>query len=160
MPGWESFFVAEIGAAAALAGLIFVGVSINLIRVLSVEGLEEPALEALLLLLAVLVISTLALVPGQPTWLVGAEVLVAGFVFWLTILIVQLRNLRKVDAEWRPRFVRSIFFSQVATVPYILSGVAILLRGAHGVYWMVPGIIASFVTAVVTAWVLLIEINR
>lgn len=28
MTGWDNFFVAEVGASAALAGLIFVGVSI------------------------------------------------------------------------------------------------------------------------------------
>jgi hypothetical protein len=27
MTGWENFFIAEVGASAALAGLIFVGVS-------------------------------------------------------------------------------------------------------------------------------------
>ncbi|HEU4397243.1 MAG TPA: hypothetical protein VFU54_05320 [Actinomycetota bacterium] len=32
--GWESLFVAEAGASAALAGLLFVAVSINLAKVL------------------------------------------------------------------------------------------------------------------------------
>jgi hypothetical protein len=34
MTGWENFFIAEMGASAALVGLIFVGVSINLTRIL------------------------------------------------------------------------------------------------------------------------------
>jgi hypothetical protein len=29
MSGWENFLVAQVGASAALAGLVFVGVSIN-----------------------------------------------------------------------------------------------------------------------------------
>lgn len=56
MPGWERFLVAQVGASAALAGLVFVSVSINLARILSSGGLPESALEALVLLLAVLVI--------------------------------------------------------------------------------------------------------
>jgi hypothetical protein len=31
---WGNFFIAQVGASAALAGLIFVGVSINLERIL------------------------------------------------------------------------------------------------------------------------------
>ena len=34
MASWENFFIAEVGASAAPAGLIFVGVSINLKRIL------------------------------------------------------------------------------------------------------------------------------
>ena len=34
MSGWEGFFAAQVGASAALAGLIFVGVSLNLAKVL------------------------------------------------------------------------------------------------------------------------------
>lgn len=54
MTGWENFFIAEVGASAALAGLIFVGVSINLNRILSLPRLPDRALEAVSLLLTVL----------------------------------------------------------------------------------------------------------
>ncbi len=47
MSGWENFLVAQVGASAALAGLVFVGVSINLARILSSGSLPEYALEAL-----------------------------------------------------------------------------------------------------------------
>lgn len=63
MPSWESFFTAEVGASAALAGLIFVGVSINLTRIISLPGLPNRALLTLCLLLAILVISSLMLIP-------------------------------------------------------------------------------------------------
>jgi hypothetical protein len=35
MDGWESFALAQVGAAAALAGLVLVAVSVNLKRVLA-----------------------------------------------------------------------------------------------------------------------------
>ncbi len=35
MTGWENFFIAELGASAALAGLVFVGLSINLTKILN-----------------------------------------------------------------------------------------------------------------------------
>ncbi|HEX3901634.1 MAG TPA: hypothetical protein VH853_02220 [Polyangia bacterium] len=41
--GWESFFVAEVGAAAALTGLLFVAVSINLSKVLAFPQLPGRA---------------------------------------------------------------------------------------------------------------------
>ena len=36
---WANFFFAEVGASAALVGLLFVAVSINLKRILEVPGL-------------------------------------------------------------------------------------------------------------------------
>src|SRR5260370_34067383 len=69
MTGWANFFLAQVGASAALTGLIFVAVSINLTKILAYPTLPGRALEALLYLLTVLVIGTLGLVPGQPAWL-------------------------------------------------------------------------------------------
>jgi len=64
MTGWANFFLAQVSAAAALTGLIFVAVSINLTKILAYPTLPGRALEALLYLLTVLVIGTLGLVPG------------------------------------------------------------------------------------------------
>ena len=65
MSAWENFFVAEVGASAVLAGLVFVGLSINLDKIIAGSGLPGCALEALVAMMAVLVVSSLLLVPGQ-----------------------------------------------------------------------------------------------
>jgi hypothetical protein len=36
---WETFFAAQVGASAALAGLVFVALSINLKEILDLPGL-------------------------------------------------------------------------------------------------------------------------
>ena len=82
MSDWHDFFVAQVGASGVLAGLVFVGVSINLEKIMSTPayGLPGRTLEALIVLLAVLTVSSVLLVPGQGTLLVGAEVLAVGVV--------------------------------------------------------------------------------
>jgi modulator of FtsH protease len=45
---WSDFFVAEVGAAAALSGLVVVAISINLKRILTVPVLPGRAAETLL----------------------------------------------------------------------------------------------------------------
>ena len=61
---WTDLFVATTGAAAALAGLLFVAVSINAERIVALPGLPERALESLTILLGTVVVSVLGLVPG------------------------------------------------------------------------------------------------
>jgi hypothetical protein len=43
---------------------------------------------------------------------------------------------------------------------FVVAGGAMLARGADGAYWVVPGVVVCYLGALVTAWVLLIEINR
>jgi hypothetical protein len=72
---WSDLFVATAGASAALAGLVFVAVSINIERILGFRGLPERALETLLFLVSVLLVSVVGLVPGQGHVALGLELL-------------------------------------------------------------------------------------
>jgi hypothetical protein len=51
---WASFFVAEVGAAAALNGLVIVAISINIQRILSFPQLPGRAAEMLIMLVGAL----------------------------------------------------------------------------------------------------------
>jgi modulator of FtsH protease len=156
--GWENFFVAEVGAAAALSGLLFVAVSINLARILAIPHLPERAGETLLLLLGVLAVATFGLIPGQTARALGLEVLGAGALAWMHTVRMQLRAYR--DAEARQWLAGRVAGTQLATLPFVVSGALLATGHASGLYWMVPGVLASFGASILNAWVLLVEILR
>ena len=54
MGSWADFFSAELGAAAALTGLVIVGISINIARILAEPGLPGRAAETLVLKLVII----------------------------------------------------------------------------------------------------------
>jgi modulator of FtsH protease len=157
--GWESLFVAEAGAAAALAGLLFVAVSINLTRILEYPGLSGRAAEALGLLFFVLVIATLGLVPGQSPVALAGEVMAVGGMAELILLVLQIRDARRPEQRlsWS---VTRIVSSAVATLPAMVAGLSVLIGSGGGFYWLVPAILLAFAAALVDAWVLLVEILR
>jgi drug/metabolite transporter (DMT)-like permease len=76
---WNEFFVAGAGAAAALTGLVFVALSINLTRILALEGLPARAAGALAILTPALILCLLGLVP-QATDALSGEILVVAIV--------------------------------------------------------------------------------
>src|SRR5258706_8971958 len=153
MAGWENFFLAQAGASAALVGLIFVAVSINLTRILSFPALPNRAFQALMILLAILIVSSLMLIPGQ-------SATVAGIVLWITVIWLNLQSLGKTEIKYRRAYMISFAFSQVAILPYIVSGIVLLTNGVEGFYWLVPAIALSYVKGILDAWILLVEINR
>jgi hypothetical protein len=160
MPGWETFFTAQVAASAALVGLLFVGVSLNLKMILENDGLPDRALAGFYLLLAILVLSSLMLVPEQPPRLIAVEVLVAGVVLWLTVTRLAIGSLRRSVAENRHYFIRHLLSLQVAVLPYFIGGGLLLAGYQNGMYWIVAAVIVSLFVASTEAWVLLIEINR
>ena len=78
MGDWEAFYAAQLGAAAALGGLVFVGLSLNLKKILSYAWLPGRALLALMVLMAILVISSFMLMPGQSLTALGIEIAAVG----------------------------------------------------------------------------------
>jgi hypothetical protein len=157
---WNDFFVAILGAAAALTGLIFVGVSISLSRILSIPKLSSRAAESIILLVNVVVISALCLVPEQPLFYLAIEFLGIGTVIWIITFTLDLKMLLNADKAFKKHYRQNMLFTQLAILPYIVSGIVTLVQGSNGIYWLIPGIIFSFIKSVIDAWVLLVEINR
>ncbi|HTA83873.1 MAG TPA: hypothetical protein VK783_13095 [Bacteroidia bacterium] len=160
MHEWSDFFVAITGASAALTGLIFVGVSISLDKILAIARLPSRAFEALLLLVTVLVVSGLALVPAQSACLFGIEVLLIGILLWAYVLKTDINIYHATDKEYKKRYLLILMLTQLSVIPYIIGGIVLICQSYNGLYWLVPGIMISFIKAVIDAWVLLVEIRR
>lgn len=148
------------GAAATLTGLVFVAVSINLSRILSIQGLTGRAAESLLQLFGVVVISTTALIPRQPLLALGTEILAVGSILWLVQTVLQLRYL--ANRTGHPPFwaITRIVQTQFASVPFCVSGILLLRGSPEAMYWLAAGSIFSLGAGVASAWVLLVEILR
>lgn len=156
---WHDFFVATVGSAAALTGLIFVSVSINITRIISFPKLPERAMLSIILLLNILVISCLMLIPSQPILWTGVEVLSISLCVYSFVTRMDI-GIYKKSGEYKKQYLISLIYNQVSLLPYVAAGVTILIFKANGIYWLVPGIIISFIKSVIDAWVLLVEINR
>ncbi len=161
MGEWAYFFQGELSAAAALAGLLFVSVSVNQARILELGRMADRALEALAMLLLVLVVASLALTPGQPARLLGGEILATAGATMIALVLLQHTYMRDVEAEYRANSMRLVWLTRTSVFLIALAGAVILWRGdGVGLYLLTPGILLSFAAAGVNAWVLLIEINR
>jgi len=157
---WDSFFTALIAAAAALTGLLFVAVSINLDRI--IQGgrfLPIRAAESLAVLLLVVLGSAIALIP-QNTRLMGAEVLILAVPMLIITVWSQLqqRRARPDDPKlWTASWMAS---TAIATVPATIAGISLATHWGGGFYWLALTAMLGLVGAVYGAWVLLVEIVR
>src|ERR1700733_10387464 len=86
---WTDFFAAQIAASAALAGLIFVAVSINLPKIVGNPLLVSRSAKGLAILVGVLLAATLALAPGQPAIALGWEIAALGAALWVAATWAQ-----------------------------------------------------------------------
>jgi hypothetical protein len=155
---WTELFVASAGASAALTGLLFVAVSVNIERILEVSGLPERALQTLLLLLGAVVVSLLGLLPAQTTTALGIELLVAGLAFAVSISLLLKRTL-PLSREYE-RAGLHLLYTLPGTLPPVVGAVSLLVGSGGGLYWIAAGIIGAILGASVNAWVLLVEILR
>jgi hypothetical protein len=160
MPGWEAFFTAQVAASATLAGLMFVGVSLNLAKILKNPSLPNRALAGFVLLMAILILSSLQLVPEQALVLRGAEILVVGVTTWLVGSRLDVASVRQSNDEFRHHFVRHAVLFQIAALPYVVGGALVVMGRTSGFYWVAAAIVLSLAVTLFEAWILLVEINR
>jgi hypothetical protein len=155
---WSDLFVGTAGAAAALAGLVFVAVSINITRILELRGVPERGLQTVLLLLGAVVVSVFGLVPQRPGTF-GVELVVVGAA--LLVFLGVTARFALTGTRGHPAWVAS---RVVAVLPgsagYLVGGISLVVGSGGGLAWVVGGIVGALVGAVLNAWVLLVEILR
>lgn len=156
MENWSDLFVAGAGSTAALAGLVFVAISINLDRILELDGVPELGLATILLLVGALTVSLFGLVPGQSARTFGFELLGQSVVFSLAIGLFSARSLAAAGTHYSSR----IALPLLGTLPFLVGALLMIAGAGSGIYWAFAGLVGAIVAAVLNAWILLVEILR
>ncbi|HEX4284876.1 MAG TPA: hypothetical protein VHZ28_07270 [Terracidiphilus sp.] len=157
---WSPLFSALISASAALAGLIFVAVSINLARIVGQRWLVPRAAKALVTLAGVLLPSIACLIPLQGNWALGTELTVLGGMLWIAATGThRAASHENPYVTGRQKVLQSVL-TQLSSIPFPAAGLSLLFGWGGGLYWLVAGAVFAFMAALMDGWVLLIEILR
>jgi modulator of FtsH protease len=162
---WQNYFIAQAGAAAALTGLIFVAVSLNLRQILQYPHLPGRAAQALITLLQLLMVAMMSLIPGQSAVALGIELMFVAIVAATAVAAIGRSNLvrvRDLPAEMRATQKQTLVLitGQLVCLPTILAGASLVAHTGGGLYWLVGTTAVALVSGVGDAWVLLVEVQR
>jgi modulator of FtsH protease len=156
---WQAFAVAVVGATAALTGLMFVAVSINLTRVLQFPSLPPLAMSALVQLVAAMLAAAFVLVPPS-TSVLGGELAVEGLVVALVLVPVHLRVRESEYWSTLQWLLNRVIPSVLVPLLLLLAGIGVAQRVMGGLYLMAVAVLVSVLAALSYAWILLVEIQR
>ena len=153
---WHDFFVMLGGASAALAGLVFVGLSLHARAVASDPLHRVRARNLTAGIVSVTIVPAPVLTPGQSLTALGVE-LVAGGVFLSFVLSAPLRLHRaRLDAGLRARTASAVG----ASLLIVWAGASLLAHGGGGLYLLVVSGLSAVSLNVFGAWTLLIGLAR
>jgi hypothetical protein len=157
---WAGFGAAVTAAAAALAGLLFIAVSINLKEILKFKSLPSRAAQTLILFATPLVAGLVVIIPGQARVALGLELLATGlFVGGVQVYLDLTADRGDENTLWR-RVVGRVFPAIVSCGCLVVAGATLLGQSGGGLYWLVPSVLSALIFGLVNVWVLLVEILR
>jgi modulator of FtsH protease len=156
---WTDFAVAVTGASAALLGLLFVALSINIKQIVSSRQLPLRAELALVLLVVPLFVGILLLVPQSATAL-GIELVAVGAVFGLCLGVLARPSARSPEQPLVAWFIGAATPAIVVTLATLAAGVLLLAGSPAGLYGLPFMVVAGYGGALLGTWVLLVEVLR
>lgn len=160
---WSNLMIAMVGALAALAGLFFVALSINVDLIIHQRRLPGRSAATVVMLLILLLAGIAGLIPGQPTWLVGLEIAALGVAvtgFCVGALRPQtLSGDEKSLNDFKFR-VGPLLTMLVPCAALIVGGISLAVESGGGLYWLAAAFVTGIFACMTNAWVLLVEIKR
>ena len=157
---WHDLAVGTVTATAALIGLLFVSVSINLTQIIKYPSLPRRALGTLGLLLALLIAGIFVLIPGQRLAALAIELGVTGLLLIALGVSALIPPAAETDGSGAVRRILPALLLLLPAIALTTSGVSVGFKAGGGLYWLAAAMIAGIVAACVNAWVLLVEIQR
>jgi hypothetical protein len=154
---WHDFGTMIGGASGALTGLLFVSVSLNASRIAGHTGLRASAAQTLTLFITPLFIAAALLVPDQPDWVLGAELMTTGLLGTLILLVNHRLKAGLADDDRRLISIFNRTAPNVITMVLITaSGVVLAAGQSAGLYLLFPATVRGFVSGVLNAWYFLL----
>ncbi|MFL6083227.1 MAG: hypothetical protein ACJ74F_08445 [Mycobacterium sp.] len=157
LAAWSDFANTVAGGAAALAGLLFVGLSMNLAEVLKYPGVPARAAVTLGLTVAILLTAIFVATPGQGSSVLALEIGVVGI---CVVVGALLAGRHQRDERSRARTVYVTLVPLVPALMLIVGAFSLWQQRGGGLYWVTASVATGFVAATANAWVLLVEIKR
>jgi hypothetical protein len=157
---WADFSVGMAGAGAALAGLLFVAVSINLDAILAGTNVASRAAQALVLLATPIFLALAVLIPEQPRGALGTELVVVGVTSGLGLAFLARPARRSAYQPISSWLSISVLPAAVVSLSSVLAGVGVLTESLGGLYWFPLAVTFGFLGGLTNAWVLLVEVRR
>jgi hypothetical protein len=157
---WTEYGEAVATAAAALAGLLFIAVSINLRQILDAPSLPNRAALTLILFATPLFAALLLIVPGQARIALALELAATGLVIGGWEIYLDLTAPHGEEDTISRRMLGRIFPAVFSCGCLVIAGLTLGLQAGGGLYWLVPSTIVAIGFGLVNVWVLLVEILR
>jgi hypothetical protein len=159
---WHDFYVMTGGAAAALAGLLFVAMSLHAREIMADHFFSNRAIGTLMSLASQLLMSGAVLIPGQPVTLIGAEVLAVALFFvanTIRQILTRGRAAPPVASTWTHRLMEFVG-GTIWIVLFVAAGLSLLLRVGGGLYILAVVMFFMFAWSIYIAWILITEVSE
>ena len=154
---WHDFYVAVADASAALTGLLFVSLCVNLRKIIKSPAHKARARKALAQMLSLLVLAVIMLLPGQSRQILGAELVVLGTILLTIILTIQSGTILRLASSQRYRWFGRVMVEDLGIIAVPIAGVSLMLGRYGGLFWLVPPVPIYFLWSSINTWTLLVQ---
>lgn len=153
---WGDFASTVGGAAAALAGLLFVGLSLNLSEVLAFPGVSTRAGVTIGMTVALMLVAVVLAAPGQSHHAVAAEIALIAVI----VIAGVLKTFTRPPGHSLGQTFYQLALPLVPMAILLVGAVSLVVRAGGGLYWVMAAIVIGLAAATANSWVLVVEIKR